>query len=121
MPWLPRLHTPAEDLDYFQRVLAELGVFVVVVGGQVRGFVAAGGGYLHHLYVEPGFQGQGLGYLLFRQAQEALPRGFRFWVFQRNERARGFYERRGARLIELGDGSGNEEGAPDALYEWMPS
>jgi hypothetical protein len=41
-------------------------------------------------------------------------------VFQRNERARTFYERRGCHVVELTDGSGNEEREPDALYEWVP-
>jgi hypothetical protein len=48
------------------------------------------------------------------------PEGFRLWVFQANESARRFYEQRACRLVELGDGSGNEEGLPDALYEWTP-
>jgi hypothetical protein len=50
MPWLPELHTPAEDVDFFPA---------------------------------------------------------------RNERA---YEERGFRLVELTDGSGNEEREPDARY-----
>ena len=29
-----------------------------------------------------------------------------------------FYERHDFRILELGDGSGNEEGCPDVLYEW---
>ena len=34
---------------------------------------------------------------------------------------RRFYERNGCRVVELTDGSGNEEREPDALYEWAPS
>jgi hypothetical protein len=41
-------------------------------------------------------------------------------VFQRNAAARRFYEARGLELVALGDGSENEEGEPDALYEWRP-
>jgi hypothetical protein len=48
------------------------------------------------------------------------PAGFAFCVFQANERARSFYERRGCVVVELMDGSGNEEQTPDALYEWRP-
>ena len=42
----------------------------------------------------------------------------RLWVFQQNTPAIGFYRRRGFRLVELTDASGNEEREPDALYEW---
>ncbi len=121
MPWLPVVHTPAEDLHFFRRVLAEQRVVVALVEGRVAGFVATGGGCLHHLYVDPRCQRQGLGDQLLRHAKAAMPKGFRFWVFQQNEHARGFYERRGARLLELRDGADNEERAPDALYQWLPS
>lgn len=39
-------------------------------------------------------------------------------VFQRNKRARRFYERFGFRLVMLEDGSGNAEREPDAVYRW---
>jgi len=51
---------------------------------------------------------------------ERQPNGFRFCVFQQNERARRFYEQHGCRLLELTDGAANEERQPDALYEWKP-
>jgi putative acetyltransferase len=40
------------------------------------------------------------------------------WTFQRNDRARRFYEGRGFVLVRQTDGSGNEEKEPDALYVW---
>ena len=57
---------------------------------------------------------------LLRAARELAPDGFRLWVFQRNTQARDFYEHRGMRVVELTDGSRNEEHEPDALYEWLP-
>ena len=54
------------------------------------------------------------------RAKERRPSGFRLWVFQRNVGAREFYEQHGFPLVELTDGSGNEEREPDALYEWAP-
>jgi hypothetical protein len=39
------------------------------------------------------------------------------WCFQRNTRARRFYERRGFAPIRFTDGSANEERCPDVLYE----
>ena len=37
------------------------------------------------------------------------------FTFQRNERARAFYEAHGFRIVNLSDGSRNEEGEPDVL------
>ena len=39
-------------------------------------------------------------------------------VFQKNMPAIRFYSRRGFHLVELSDGSGNEEREPDAVYQW---
>jgi hypothetical protein len=41
-------------------------------------------------------------------------------VFQRNIRARRFYESRGFHLVEETDGAANEEREPDARYRWAP-
>jgi hypothetical protein len=34
--------------------------------------------------------------------------------------ARRLYERHGFTLVGLADGSGNQEGEPEAFYEWRP-
>jgi RimJ/RimL family protein N-acetyltransferase len=46
------------------------------------------------------------------------PGQLRLHVFQRNIRARTFYERRGFRAVEFGDGSANKEREPDVTYLW---
>jgi GNAT superfamily N-acetyltransferase len=121
LTFLPTLHTPEEDREHFGRVVAEQEVWVAEEDGRVLGFAGLTDDMLSHLYVEPEAQGRGIGGALLDQAKERRPHGFRFWVFQRNERARRFYEARGCRLVKLTDGSGNEEREPDALYEWLPS
>ncbi len=40
------------------------------------------------------------------------------WTFQRNARARRFYEARGFVPVEATDGSRNEEKEPDVRYLW---
>lgn len=40
-------------------------------------------------------------------------------MFQLNDKARRFYERRGFVAVEFGDGTGNEEGEPDVRYHWV--
>ena len=121
MPYLPDVHTDEETRAYFRGVVrASDEVVVAESEGQVVGFAALRAELLEHLYVHPRFQGRGIGSALLERAKELSPQGFRLWVFQRNEEARRFYERRGLRVVELTDGAGNEEQEPDALYEWRP-
>ena len=120
MPWLPVLHTPAESREHFARRIAGQEVWVAEEDGRVVGFASIGDGWLDHLYVAPDHQGRGIGHALFARAKESLPDGFRWYVFQWNDRARRFYEARGGVAIEL-NAAGGEEQLPDALYEWRPS
>jgi ribosomal protein S18 acetylase RimI-like enzyme len=125
MPWLPDLHTPEDDRGFLREVvLPAQEVWVAEANGDVAGFTALGmrGGveFMEHLYVAPDHQRRGIGTALMDRAKERRPAGFRLWVFQRNAGARDFYEHHGFRLVELTDGSGNEEKEPDALYEWAP-
>jgi ribosomal protein S18 acetylase RimI-like enzyme len=120
LTFLPALHTAEEDLAYFGEVVAEQEVWLWEEDGRVLGFAALDATTLNHIYVEPDAHRRGVGSALFAHAQARRPAGFRLWVFQRNENARRFYERRGMRVVELTDGSRNEEREPDALYEWLP-
>jgi GNAT superfamily N-acetyltransferase len=85
--------------------------------GGLAGFIAFGGGWVEHLYVAPERQGQGLGGRLLDLAM-ARNQVLDLWAFARNASARAFYERRGFRLVEATDGSGNEEREPDIRYRW---
>ena len=125
MPWLPELHTPDEDRWFIREVvLPEKEVWVAERDGVITGFTALGTrddvDFMEHIYVAPGHQRRGIGSELMARAKERRPAGFRLWVFQGNAGARDFYEQHGLRLVELTDGSGNEEREPDALYEWAP-
>jgi len=119
MPWLPVLHTAAEDVQWFRGVLAG-EAWVFEDAGVPVGYAAMKDGELHDLYVAPGSQRRGVGGALFAEVQAAYPDGFRFWVFRDNTRARPFYEARGCVVVDSSDGE-NEEGLPDVLYEWLPS
>jgi putative acetyltransferase len=121
MSYLPDTHRPEEVLAWINEVMPEHEeVWVAEDEGRVIGFFALSDDLLYHLYVYPELQGRGAGSALFDLVRELRPDGFRLWVFQRNTQAREFYERRGMRVVELTDGSGNEEREPDALYEWRP-
>jgi GNAT superfamily N-acetyltransferase len=122
MRYLPESHSDEEVVAWFTgTVLAEEEVFAAEAGGAIVGFLALLGEVLEHLYVRPDVQRRGVGSALLAHAKELRPDGFRLWVFQRNAPARRFYEARGLRLVELTDGSANEEHEPDALYEWRPT
>jgi GNAT superfamily N-acetyltransferase len=123
MPYLPVLYTDADVLKWIRDVVLRNSAVTLAVsaGGQAGGFASFSSGVLEHLYVSPHSQGHGLGTLLLAAARQENPRRLRLHVFQRNLSARQFYERRGFRLVELRDGSANEEGEPDAVYEWVSS
>jgi len=119
MPWLPVLHTREEDLAWMRNVvLPNNEVLVAERAGVLAGFAAIGAATLEHLYVHPNHQGAGVGTELLDEAKRRRPEGLELWAFQRNERARSFYEARGFRLAELTDGAANEEREPDARYVW---
>ena len=121
MTYLPELHTEEETRQWIRTVvLQELEVWVADDDGRVVGFTALKDELLEHLYVHPHDQNSGVGTGLLGLSKQRRPRGLRLWVFQRNVRARRFYESHGFALTRLTDGSDNEEREPDALYEWVP-
>jgi len=119
LPYLPDLHTPEEDLAFFQgHVFAACTIWLAEAEGRPVGFAAFRPDWLDHLYVDPAWHGRGVGRSLLAAALKEHP-DLNLWTFQRNEKARRFYERRGFTLVALTDGSGNEEGEPDAHYLWV--
>ncbi|MGF1553815.1 MAG: GNAT family N-acetyltransferase [Paracoccaceae bacterium] len=118
MPWLPRLHTPAQDRWFFrERVFASCTVRGAFEDERLVGFVAFRPGWVDHLYVLPGHQGAGLGSALLAAAKRDAAR-LDLWTFRRNRAARRFYEARGFVAVAETDGAGNEEREPDVLYRW---
>jgi GNAT superfamily N-acetyltransferase len=87
----------------------------------VVGFIALEGDHVDHLYIAPSFQGRGIGDKLLALAKELRPGGLTLWTFQRNARARRFYEARGFVASEFNDGSRNLEREPDVRYVWLPN
>lgn len=117
MPWLPVLHTPDEDVEFFAGEVRTATCWLAGAEGRVLGFAVAREGWLNHLYVDVDCQGLGVGTaLLDRVVQDAEP-GLRLWAFQRNHRARAFYASRGFVEVDRTDGSGNEERMPDVLLQ----
>ena len=119
MPYLQRAHTDDDTRDDFARVVGDRprAWWVVRHRGEVAAYMLIDGENLDHLYVSPSWQGQGFGSALLDKAKALSPGGLLLWTFQRNERARAFYEARGFRSIAQTEGK-NEENEPDVQYEW---
>jgi prepilin-type N-terminal cleavage/methylation domain-containing protein len=123
LPYLPELHSPEEDRNYFARVIFprdEVWIARDTASGNLIAFIAFSKELVDHLYVLPGFQRQGVGEKLLNIAKERLA-SMQLWVFQRNVDAQRFYAKRGFEVIRRTEGSGNEEREPDALMEWRAS
>jgi GNAT superfamily N-acetyltransferase len=100
------------------RVLKECEVWLARDPSGIIGFMALRRGWVDHLYLKPGLYRQGIGTTFMKLAQSRQPDGLQLYAFQKNQRARNFYEKHGFKPILFGDGSLNEEREPDVLYEW---
>lgn len=114
LEWMPKLHTPEEDLAFIERtVLPEQTITVAEAGGRIVGFIAVHEAWINLLYLDPAWTGRGIGSRLLVAADMAEAK---LYCFRVNAGARRFYERHGFRAEAFSSGSGNEEGLPDALY-----
>ena len=118
-PLIPRgRHTDDEVRTWFATVvLLAHETFVAECKGQVVGVLVLRGESVDQLYVRPEFQRRGIGSRLLAHARQRR-RLLRLYTFESNEPARAFYEKQGFRAIAFGNGTTNDEGAPDVLYEW---
>jgi GNAT superfamily N-acetyltransferase len=121
LPALAGLHTPKEDQWFLrERVFRACEVWGAFDGAAMIGMLAFRENWIDQLYVLPKAQGRGVGTELLQVAQRCFDR-LHLWTFQRNLRARCFYEARGFVLVQETDGAANEEKEPDALYRWTRS
>lgn len=117
-PWMPRVHTRAEDIAFADMMVDRGWVTVSETAEDVLGFIARDGDDIHALYIDPEARGQGIGSALLASAMEHEDQ-LTLWTFQANTRAQAFYERHGFAPVEHTDGSGNDEGLPDIRYHWQ--
>lgn len=118
LPWIAGLHTPEEDLAFFENIVFErCEIWGCLEVAHLIGFIAFRENYIEHLYVLPAYQGEGLGTILLLIAQDRCDE-LELWTFQENKAARRFYERKGFVAVEMTDGTRNEENEPDVRYGW---
>jgi GNAT superfamily N-acetyltransferase len=120
LPWLASLHTPEQDRWFFREsVFKACEVWGAFDDTAMVGIIAFKPDWIDQLYILPSAQNRGLGTELLRVAKMSSIGHLHLWTFQRNLRARRFYERQGFALVRETDGARNEEKEPDALYLWM--
>jgi GNAT superfamily N-acetyltransferase len=122
LPWLPVVHPPDDVRHWMATVLVPTrAVTLAEEAGGLRGLIATVDDgrvrWIEQLFVAPGHTGRGIGARLLAHAHATLAPPIRLYTFEANRGAQRFYERQGYVVIARGDGSGNEEGLPDLLYE----
>lgn len=116
-PWMPRIHTRAEDIAHADMMVRQ-GWVTVSENETINGFLARDGDDIHALYIAPDARGQGVGSRLLIDAMHKNDQ-LSLWTLQANTRAQAFYERHGFTEVERTDGTGNDEGLPDIRYHWQ--
>jgi GNAT superfamily N-acetyltransferase len=113
------LHSPEEDRAFWrEQMFPHQDILGAFAGQQLLGQVALGAGWIHHLHVDPPWQGRRVGSALVDAAKSRLT-DIQLWTFQANAGARRFYERHGFIAMEFTNGETNEEREPDIRYRWL--
>jgi len=119
LPFVARLHTPDETRTFIiSNVFVQCDVWVAEEDRRIVGMMAINASHIDHLYLQPGLYRRGIGTMLLSQAKALHPEGLTLFAFEVNTRACAFYRHHGFIAAERGDGSGNEAGEPDILFEW---
>lgn len=115
-PWMPRIHTRAEDFGFCQNLIAKSEVWVADTESGF-GFLARHGDSIDALYVSATLQRQGWGTALLDAVR--LDRNqLSLWTFQANADAVAFYEAQNFQISDVTDGQGNAEKLPDVFMTW---
>jgi GNAT superfamily N-acetyltransferase len=117
----PPVHSDDDVREWFATVvLPSREVWVTEHDHHVVAVLVLDDGWVDQLYVDPSWNGRGVGSRLLGLAKVHNPDGLDLWTFQANRDARRFYERHGFVAIATTEGD-NEESAPDIHYRWSGS
>ncbi len=113
----PDLHTPAQDLDFFNSELAtSKGYAYLGSDEEIQGFILWRENWINHLYLDSEILRLGIGSNLLKFASGEIEGPLiQLFTFQSNTGAVAFYLKHGFTISRAGDGSGNQEGLPDFL------
>ena len=115
-PWMPRIHTRAEDVRFCAHLVETSHVWVADTQNGL-GFLSRKGDSVDALYLAAGLRGQGWGRKLLTAARNGCD-CLTLWTFQANTGAIAFYQACGFEIAEATDGAGNDEGVPDYRMTW---
>jgi GNAT superfamily N-acetyltransferase len=118
---IPRaVHSDDETREWIKTVvIPQREVWVAESdASQVLAVLVLDGNWIDQLYVDPACTGTGLGSRLVELAKARRPEGLQLWTFVTNTGARRFYHRHGFVVVEMTDGSRNEEKEPDIRFAW---
>jgi putative acetyltransferase len=119
MTYLPHIHSFISVEGWMREIVVpSQTVWVAECDGAAVAYAWLHEGFLRALYVHPSYQRRGTGTELLSKVKKIASGGFNLWVLEANEGAIRFYERHGAKLVRMTDGSGNEERLPDRLMSF---
>jgi len=112
-------HTLEGARHFFRtKLLSSCAVLVAEQGESLLGLLALEAPWIRQFAVFPAHQRRGVGTALLRHARECSPDELRLFTFQRNDKARAFYEKHGFTVVALGI-SPAPELEPDVEYRWV--
>ena len=112
-------HTLDDARMFFrEKILTACAVRVAEESGKLVGFIAVEPPWIRQFSVFPEHQRRGIGTALLAKARECSPAELRLFTFQRNGKARAFYEKHGFHIVALGV-SPAPELEPDVEYRWI--
>lgn len=127
LAFAPLAHSDEAVFQWIEGYLIPKGrVTVALLESQIVGICAMSEqdevGWIDQLYLLPKHTGNGIGSILVSEALDHFEgRPVQLVTFQQNHRSRAFYERFGFSAVKFNDGTNNEEGVPDVLYQKLPS
>ena len=112
-------HTLRDARIFFRnKVLSSCAVWVAEQSGHAIGLIAIDAPWIRQFAVFPEHLRRGIGAALLHKARECSRAELRLFTFQRNDKARAFYEKHGFTVVALGI-SPAPELEPDVEYRWV--
>lgn len=109
-----------DDRGYFQNVLVkECDIWIAEIDNKLVGMMAIKGKLIDQLFVNIDYQGQVVGTNLLEKAKELSPDHLQAFTFQKNTKARSFFEKHGFHAVRFFV-SPPPENEPDIEYAWKP-
>lgn len=112
------IHSFKKHVRFLNHILHEyFHIDLALIDDKVVGMIAYNEKEISQLYIHIEYQGMGIGETLLNKVKMQSCGRLTLYTFEKNCRARHFYEKHG--FVIIGRGNQNEENLPDLLYEWI--